>query len=164
MGKRIIVALALGALLIASLALPAGAKQRRRVVVEGTYNGPAGVWAFQGDAGFGALACATANSGCLEFEVPSGATHVTIEIADSTGQNPVALLSGVGPEGVIETCDATTGPVELEDLSKAQEEGTYDPADGPPSVGVTVASGLCPDGSPGLATSGTVTATFSTGT
>src|SRR5687767_10595525 len=110
MSKRSIVAVSLGALLITSLALPAGAKQQRRVIVEGTYSVAAGVWAFQGDAGFGALACATDNSGCLEFEVPSGATHVTIEIADSSGQNPVALLSGVGPEGVIETCDESTGP------------------------------------------------------
>lgn len=159
MSKRSIVALSLGVLLIVSVALPAGAKQRRRMVADATYEAPAGVWAFHGDGGLGAITCATDNSGCLEFEVPAGATHVTIEITDSSGQKPVALLSGVGTDGAIETCDASIGPVQLEDLTNAQE-GT----NGPPSINVVLASGFCSDGSPGVATSGTVTATFISGT
>lgn len=152
--------LMLAALVMVLAAVPAaaGPRSRRSGIQTATYSSPAGVWAFSGNLGAGVLTTdCSAGQGCVQFAVPTGASSVVVEVTDSSGLQPVALVSGVTEEGGLETCQSNTGPLTIAPTSTPEEEAA---GDDPVMISVTLASGICSDGTPALATSGTVTATF----
>lgn len=134
---------AVAAIALAMVAAPAGAKGKK--VEEAEYQHAAGisVLAPTGESGM-AFTCVEDTGGCLTFQVPTGATAVSVEAVDETG-NDVLMVVGGRDEG--EFCGATDKPVAL--------DPEFD------TLYVTILTGTCPNGSVSLPTTGTVSVTFS---
>ena len=140
MKRSVIVLLVLG-LLAGGVAGEAGAKKKKARVAEDTYVAPAYLqWNPTGDA----------NIGGVSFPTSADENFISIEITDTLG-TPVSAAAGQDPEGdgtVATTpfCGSTAEPL---------------PIEGGLPVTVFVFVGPCTDPpSPGFATQGTVTATF----
>jgi hypothetical protein len=140
------------ALVLALSAAPVQARPYRQV--DAGYSAPGALWLYGADAGAGVFyGCANGN-GCVTFPIPAGATSVEIEIADQSGFPTLGIVSGVEDSEASFVCGTSGGPLTL-----------LEEIDGEPLTEITVvlATGTCLDGTPSVATSGEVTATFSGG-
>ncbi|MDQ3957140.1 MAG: hypothetical protein M3273_02340 [Actinomycetota bacterium] len=148
--KRALVLL-LVCVLVACLAATASAGKRPKrttrtaedvyVVSLGTEPGPSPFW----------IGSPVGNITAVEFPLGAGERYVSVELADDSGL-PVVGTIGADLDGTPQTletvatfCSATPEPVELPPVA---------------AIRVVAKSGMC-DGEPGVATSGTITATFS---
>ncbi|HVF53986.1 MAG TPA: hypothetical protein VNC78_10360 [Actinomycetota bacterium] len=148
--RRLVVALLVVTLAgSATAALAAPKKKPKKVerVAEGVYQTPA-VAPYIGPASSGAISCEPQGSapGCVSFPMQAGELYVDIALADQAGQAVYAKLFDSNFEELGEVCGASDQPIVV--------SGTAE-------VIVAIIEGPCADATPALATTGTITATFS---
>lgn len=159
MKKALAVALSLGLLAGAMIAPADAAKKKKKKpvkterVVEVTYQGAGIGIATPGPSGGICPFSDYENQECIEIPLELGEKYIKVELKDAAGQKVAGFISqgDIDGDGIGdlygEYCGAHEEPVEM--LSESAP------------VRVSFYNGTCKDGTPSIATTGTIIATFS---